>query len=149
MDDAQADLEAQHRTLVNCKLLNTVHLFKSGADLLTYLKTARSESPSSHFIIFLDLVMKPDDGIAVLQKMQQEKLTERSVIVMLSGLTDVKMLHAGYQLGAHTFLVKPLKVEDVMELVSSLKHFINVVSDSDGNRLVWQKHGTTFKPTVV
>jgi FixJ family two-component response regulator len=83
--------------------------------------------------------MKPDDGITVLEKIHEEKLAEGSIIVMLSGLTDVKLLHQGYQLGAHTFLVKPLKVEDVMELVSSLKHSISVIPEQKGNRLGWSK----------
>jgi YesN/AraC family two-component response regulator len=82
--------------------------------------------------------MKPEDGISVLRRVQQDKLTQGSVFVMLSGLTDVKLLHEGYQLGAHTFMVKPLKVQDVMELLSTLKQTIAVIPEENGHRLAWQ-----------
>lgn len=149
VDDAQADLDAEYRTLESCKLLNPIHTFKRGDALVAYLKNAHAKSPPPHFVIFLDLLMKPDDGISTLRKLHQEKLTEGSIVVMLSGLTDVKLLHEGYQLGAHTFLVKPLKVEDVMELVSTLKNIVSVHSDENGNRLIWQKPAAPFRPKVL
>jgi FixJ family two-component response regulator len=139
VDDSQADLDAQRRTLDQCKLLNEVHSFKAGAAFLDFLRSGRGDGSNDRYLVFLDLVMKPDDGITVLEKIHEEKLAEGSIIVMLSGLTDVKLLHQGYQLGAHTFLVKPLKVEDVMELVSSLKHSISVIPEQKGNRLGWSK----------
>lgn len=93
--------------------------------------------------------MRPENGVAILRQLRAEKLAEDSMLVMLSGLTDVKMLHEGYQLGAHTFLVKPLQVQDVMELVSSLKQSISVVAEQSGNRLVWQKTAGQTKAKVV
>ena len=137
MDDAQHDLDAQRRTLEGCKLLNEVTSFKTGADALDYLRTAH-RGGGKRFLIFLDLVMKPHDGISVLRRMQEEKLVEDSIVVMLSGLSDVRLLHQGYQLGAHTFLVKPLKVQDVMELLHSLKNSISIISEPTGNLLMWQ-----------
>lgn len=137
VDDAQHDLDAQRRTLQGCKLLNEVMSFKAGADALDYLRTAKG-GEGKRFLIFLDLVMKPDDGISVLRSMQEEKLVEDSIVVMLSGLSDVRLLHQGYQLGAHTFLVKPLKVQDVMELLNSLRKTISIISEPTGNLLVWQ-----------
>jgi response regulator RpfG family c-di-GMP phosphodiesterase len=137
VDDAQYDLDAQRRTLGGCKLLNEIVTFKRGADVLDYLRSAKG-SGGKHFLILLDLVMKPDDGTSVLRSIQEEKLGEGSIVVMLSGLSDVRLLHQGYQLGAHTFLVKPLKVQDVTELLNSLKHSIGVVAEPAGNLLVWQ-----------
>ena len=137
IDDAQHDLDAQRRTLESCKLLNETKAFKSAEEAVTFFRTAQKNG-SGRFLIFLDLVMKPNDGNYVLRALQQEKLAPKSVVVMLSGLADVKLLHEGYQLGAHTFLVKPLKVQDVMELVASLKNSISIGTENNGNRLVWK-----------
>ena len=137
IDDAQYDLDAQRRTLENCKLLNEVKSFKSAEDALSFFRGAQRNG-TSRFLVFLDLVMKPNDGTYVLRALQVENLVPRSVVVMLSGLADVKLLHEGYQLGAHTFLVKPLKVQDVMELVATLKNSISIETENSGNRLVWK-----------
>ena len=137
IDDAQHDLDAQKRTLESCKLLNEVKSFKSAEDAVSFFRTAQKNG-NSPFLVFLDLVMKPNNGTFVLRALHEEKLAPRSVVVMLSGLADVKLLHEGSQLGAHTFLVKPLKVQDVMELVTTLKNSIAIETDDKGNRLVWK-----------
>ena len=137
IDDAQHDLDAQRRTLESCKLLNEVKSFKTAEDALSFFRGAQRNG-ASRFLVFLDLVMKPNDGTYVLRALHEEKLVPKSVVVMLSGLADVKLLHEGYQLGAHTFLVKPLKVQDVMELVTTLKNSIAIETEEKGNRLVWK-----------
>ena len=136
IDDAQHDLDAQQRTLESCKLLNEVKSFKSAEDAVAFFRS--SKGTNSRFLVFLDLVMKPNNGTYVLRALQDENLAPKSVVVMLSGLADVRLLHEGYQLGAHTFLVKPLKVQDVMELVTTLKNSISIETEDKGNRLVWK-----------
>jgi CheY-like chemotaxis protein len=136
IDDSQDDLDLEHRTFRTCKVVNDVTRMKGGAEAVAFLREAKGKRPR-RFLIFLDLVMQPDDGLSVLRRIREEKLAERSLVVMLSGLTDIKLLNDGYQLGAHTFLVKPLKVQDVMELLSALRHSVAVVEEAGGNRLVW------------
>jgi FixJ family two-component response regulator len=137
IDDAQHDLDAQKRTLESCKLLNEVKSFKSAEDAVSFFR-ASQKIGNSRFLVFLDLVMKPNNGTFVLRAIHEEKLAPKSVVVMLSGLADVKLLHEGYQLGAHTFLVKPLKVQDVMELLTTLRNSISIEAGEKGNRLVWK-----------
>jgi CheY-like chemotaxis protein len=137
VDDAQHDLDAQRRTLESCKLLNPVHAFKSSDEAIAFLRTARNGGQPTRYLMFLDLMMKPRDGLDLLRAIKQESLAPGSVMVMLSGLTDTRMLHEGYQLGAQTFLIKPLTVQDVMGLLSTLKHTIEVKNEATGNRLVW------------
>jgi len=137
VDDAQTDLVAQRRILESCKLLNPVRRFKSTEETVAFLRGARNGGQAPRFLMFLDLLMKPSDGLDLLRIIKQENLAPGSVIVMLSGLTDTKMLHEGYQLGAHTFLIKPLTVQDVMGLLTTLKHTIAVQNEAAGNRLIW------------
>ena len=137
IDDAQHDIDAQRRTLESCKLLNEVKTFKSAEEAVAFFRAAHKNG-QARFLVFLDLVMKPNNGTFVLRALHDENLAPKSVVVMLSGLADVKLLHEGYQLGAHTFLVKPLKVQDVMELVASLKNSISIETENNGNRLVWK-----------
>jgi two-component system response regulator len=137
IDDAQHDLDAQRRTLESCKLLNEIKSFKSAEDAVAFFRAAQKDE-NARFLVFLDLIMKPNNGTYVLRALHDEKLSIKSIVVMLSGLADVKLLHEGYQLGAHTFLVKPLKVQDVMELVATLKHSIAIETEDKGNRLVWK-----------
>jgi response regulator of citrate/malate metabolism len=137
LDDSQSDLDAQRRTIESCKLLNPVRTFKDVEQAAGFLREGRKDDQAPRYLMFVDLLMKPSDGLDFLRIVKEEKLAPGAVIVMLSGLTDTKMLHDGYQLGALTFLIKPLTVQDVMGLLTALKHSIRVQSEAAGNRLVW------------
>jgi len=73
-------------------------------------------------LVLLDLIMYPTNGLNVLQTLRDMGILERLTVVMLSGIRDVKMIHQGYQLGAHTFLVKPVNCEDIMQMIGALKN---------------------------
>lgn len=50
---------------------------------------------------------------------QSNRETGGSIVVMMSGVQDLKLVNEGYKLGASTFLVNPLRVEDVMGIANS------------------------------
>jgi YesN/AraC family two-component response regulator len=90
-------------------------------------------------LLFLDMRMAPIDGLEVLRTLREENLARDSSIVMLSGLTDFKFVNEGYQLGARTFLVKPLQAEDVLDLLSfSLEPKVQIENRSEGHYIHWK-----------
>jgi YesN/AraC family two-component response regulator len=50
---------------------------------------------------------------------------------MLSGLGDYKTLQEGYQLGARTFLLKPLNHDDIPQLLSKVRG-LSVLTTDEG-----------------
>lgn len=142
VDADERQLEALQQILEQCRVLNGIVKFGDGSEAMAFLREACGSG--RRFLILMDLLTNSGDGISVLRQMQAEKLAEGSVIVMLSGLTDVKLLHAGYQLGAQTFMIKPIKPRDFMDLLVTLKQFVLVESEPKGNRLVWNP---AFKPS--
>ena len=65
--------------------------------------------------------MAPMTGLDVLKELKRLPEAAGSVLVMLSGMMDLKTIHAGYQLGAQTFLVKPLFVDDMMQMLKAIR----------------------------
>jgi two-component system, response regulator len=122
VDDAQEDLLLAERVLRRCKIINPIHLLKGGAECLAYFEgTGRFPARQLPCLLLLDLAMPAIDGLNVLTKLRERKLSGDSVIIMLSGITDIKLVRQGYQLGAETFLVKPLNCDDVMQLLGSVR----------------------------
>jgi response regulator RpfG family c-di-GMP phosphodiesterase len=121
VDDMEADLVLAERVLHQCKLLNPIVRIQSGNGCIAYFEEMdRHEGRVLPCLLLIDLVM-PTAGVKVLKYLQEHRLAEDSVIVMLSGLQDLKAIHAGYQLGARTFLIKPINREDVMHMLAALK----------------------------
>ena len=105
VDDAQEDLVFAQRVLIANRLLNPLVPLSGAKACLDYFADQNSVRP---VVILLDLVMKPMSGIDLLRELQSLPAAEGSVVIMLSGLADIKMVAEGYRLGARTFLIKPL-----------------------------------------
>ena len=122
VDDAQEDLVFAQRVLSVNKILNPVHLLRSGKACLDYFagKPGATVIPQLPCILFLDMVMKPIGGIEVLRRLKSVSAAKGSVLIMLSGLTDVKKIAEGYRQGASTFLIKPLIAAELLQMLNSV-----------------------------
>jgi CheY-like chemotaxis protein len=141
-DDTKDDLVLTNRILQQCKLLNPVSLVSGVAECVETLKqlqnTARQPEPS---LLLLDLIMPQESGLDVLRYLQNSDYQKHCLVVMLSGLRDVKAINEGYQLGAKTFLLKPLTSRDLVELVNSLAE-ISIEETPEGYVLHWKERLT-------
>src|SRR5206468_5695728 len=89
-------------------------------------------------LVLLDMIMPPETGLDVLRYVKTTEACKDCLIVMVSGLTDVKAINEGYQLGAKTFLLKPLTARDMVELINSLAEQISVEQTEEGYLLHWK-----------
>ena len=132
VDDVSDELYLLDRIIKGCKILNPVCLFETGGDCIRFLdEDSRRDEPEG-CILFLDLMMQPTSGLEVLERIHDFPSARKSLIVMISGLTDIKAINQGYQLGAHTFLIKPLKPEDLLQLLEGMGTRVSVEEHGDG-----------------
>jgi CheY-like chemotaxis protein len=131
VDDAEGDLILAERVLRQCKILNPIRLINSGNGCIAYFEgMAPFEQRELPCLVLLDLVM-PTSGVEVLKYLQEKGLAKTSILVMLSGLQDLKSIHQGYQFGARTFLIKPINEEDVLQMLSTLKG-VHIIRNKEG-----------------
>ena len=125
VDDSAEDWHLAQRVLKQCKILNPIQMLRSGEECIRKLETRelRPESEWSRFrfLVLLDLSMSPHNGHWVLREAAKRNLKSKAIFVMLSGIAGIRDVHEGYQLGAKTFLIKPLKAEDILELINALQ----------------------------
>ena len=132
-DDVAEDLGFVERVLRQCKIANPVQLLHSGQECLDHFET----HPKERFLVILDMMMEPVNGLSVLRRLHAKGMGQDSIFIMLSGITDIKVINEGYKAGARTFLIKPLKTEDILELLNALKDKIAVETNDEGYTLRW------------
>lgn len=151
VDDVRDELLLVERIIQSCKLLNPVHLLETGGDCIRFFEQDSRRDDPSGCILFLDMMMQPTSGLEVLDRVRDLPSARKSLIVMVSGLTDIKAINTGYQLGAATFLIKPLKPEDVLQLITSMGNRVSV-EEHEGGYLIQlvPDSGTSFikKPEI-
>jgi CheY-like chemotaxis protein len=135
VDDSREDLTLAMRVFMQCGIRNPIRLMKSGQECLDYFEGV-GDKPAGMLpcIVFLDLMMKPLSGIDVLRRFRDNPAAG-SIFIMLSGASDYTMVRDGYQLGAVTFVVKPLTCEEIMRTFKNLRG-VTFEPQSDGYVIV-------------
>jgi CheY-like chemotaxis protein len=142
VDDAREDALLAERVLrVDCKIQNPVTLCTNGKDASTLC--AELHHASKHYLVLLDLIMVPVSGLEFLRSWQSSGCAQSSMVIMLSGLKDIKAINEGYQLGAKTFILKPVTKADVVQVLNSLNNRITIEQDDKGYHLNWFNAGNS------
>jgi CheY-like chemotaxis protein len=122
VDDSQEDSLLAQRVIMQCGIRNPVVPLRSGAACIDYFRgAAPHENRAVPCLLMLDMIMGAVSGLDVLRSVREIPAVRGSLIVMLSGMADLKTIHQGYQLGANTFLVKPLSAEDLMQMLRAVR----------------------------
>jgi len=62
-------------------------------------------------VVLLDVIMPELDGVGVMQKLAERKLADMPAIIVLSAISQDKMIKEAIELGAYCFMLKPFDLE--------------------------------------
>jgi CheY-like chemotaxis protein len=124
VEDSQGDVELMLRTLKKNNLANKIYVVNDGAEALdfifgkgVYISRESIEKPK---VIFLDLKLPKVSGLEVLHKLKSNPLTREIPVVILSSSSEDIDLKRAYELGANSFITKPVNYEDFSRLINEL-----------------------------
>jgi two-component system, response regulator len=127
IEDNPDDFEATVRSFKKAGLVNPLHWCTSGQEALDYLhqtgkyaSNAGSELPA---LILLDLNMPGLDGRALLELLKQEKLLRRIPVVILTTSTDARDIDRCYELGASTYIQKPVDFDGLVRVAKVIRDY--------------------------
>lgn len=125
VEDSTTDAELTMRALTMKQLANRVTWVKDGAEALDYLFCRGAFADRLNIpprFILLDLKMPKVDGIEVLRRLKSDARTKTIPVVMLTSSAEEKDISLGYEMGANSYIVKPVDFE----------HFVSAVSEAGG-----------------
>jgi len=100
------------------------HVADSAEKAISYLKSLVTLNQTHAVrwpdIVVLDIAMPGESGLTVLQYMRDTPELRLLPVVIFSGHPEPKLIDEAYRLGANSFLAKPVKFEQTVELVGSL-----------------------------
>jgi CheY-like chemotaxis protein len=127
-EDFEEDARALVDVLKAVGIQNPVVRVGDGDEVIAYLKGEGLYNNRQTFplpgLILLDLKMPRMDGFQVLGWIKTQSQFERMMIVVISGHHDLSDVKRAYSLGAQTFLSKPFKLEDVVNLVANFAEYM-------------------------
>lgn len=127
VEDNIDDYEAAIRSFKQAHLDNPVQWCKSGKDALDYLrregKYADRPEVTSPALILLDLNMPGIDGRKTLSVVKEDRHLRKIPVVVLTTSADERDIDQCYELGASTYIQKPVDFEGLVEAISRLKDY--------------------------
>lgn len=115
------------RALKKCNLANEIVVMRDGAEALNYLFAkgdhAGREVGDLPTVVLLDLKLPKIDGLEVLRQIRADERTRRLPVVILTSSDEEKDIIAGYELGANSYVRKPVAFGDFSEAVAELGRY--------------------------
>jgi CheY-like chemotaxis protein len=127
VEDNIDDHDAAMRSFKAAHLDNPVHWCRAGKDALDYLKHegAYAEGPPNRTpaLILLDLNLPGIDGRKVLEIVKQDPALRKIPVIILTTSGDNRDVTQCYELGASTYIQKPVDFDGLVGAVRRIKEY--------------------------
>jgi two-component system response regulator len=123
VEDNPNDVELTLRAFEKSNVINEIVVARDGEQALHYLFATgphvdrdRTMLPE---VVLLDMKLPKIDGLGVLRRMRADERTKRLPVVMLTSSKEEKDVMTSYDLGANSFVRKPV---DFGQFINTAKH---------------------------
>jgi two-component system response regulator len=116
VEDNPADVELTQRAFATNRLANRIHVARDGLEALEFLFSS-ADAVDQLSLVLLDLKMPRMDGLEVLRRMKADPRTRHLPVVMMTSSSEESDLVSSYDLGANSYIVKPVDFENFTEAV--------------------------------
>jgi CheY-like chemotaxis protein len=107
VEDNRDDVELMRMALAKSKIEASVHVVRDGQEALDYLFGSAGSSRIPDLIL-LDLKLPRVDGLDVLRRLRGHPSTRFLPVVILTSSTAEQDVVRGYELGANSYINKPV-----------------------------------------
>jgi two-component system response regulator len=116
VEDNSADVELTLRAFKSNRLSNKIHVARDGVEALEFL-FGDEGAANQLCVVLLDVKMPRMDGLEVLRRMRLDGRTRHLPVVMMTSSSEESDRVASYDLGANSYIVKPVDFDNFTEAV--------------------------------
>jgi two-component system, response regulator len=133
VEDNRDDVELTVMALTEAKITNPVVVARNGVEALDYLlgtgAFAGRDATDQPVVVLLDIKLPLLNGIDVLKRMRADERTRRTPVVMLTSSTEQTDISQTYDLGANSYVQKPVEFEGFVSAARQLGLYWTVLNE--------------------
>ncbi|NOQ22512.1 MAG: response regulator [Candidatus Aegiribacteria sp.] len=133
VEDNPDDAELMIRSLRKNRLANSLIVLEDGEQALEYIfcrgQYKGRDSSGSPKVIFLDLKLPKLNGLEVLKQLKTNEKTRKIPVIILTSSKEDPDIAAAYDLGANSYVVKPLGFDDFVGMMNQLGLYWLVINE--------------------
>jgi CheY-like chemotaxis protein len=127
VEDLEDDAILIRRAFRKGNVVNPLQIVRSGEEAIAYFKGEgqyrnRVEYPLPDLVL-LDLKLPGKDGYEVLQWIREQPSLSALRVVVLTSSNEIRDVNLAYQLGANSFLVKPVDFDDFVAVAKAIRGY--------------------------
>lgn len=129
VEDNPVDLDLTLRAFARKRLINRIDVARDGEEALAWIPRwiAGEEKPA---VILLDLKLPKVPGLEVLAELKRQPPLARIPVVVLTTSRDDRDITAAYDLGANSYIVKPVDFEKFIEVATQIELYWCVYNEA-------------------
>lgn len=139
VEDNPRDAELIIRTLTKRNLANHLVHVEDGSEALDFLfNRGKYEGQINHElpkIVLLDLKLPKVNGLEVLREIKNRESTRSIPVVIVTSSAEDPDIKLAYELGANSYVVKPVNFEAFTEVMSNLGLYWLLINQHPGKDL--------------
>jgi len=134
VEDEPNDVFLIQRAFHKANLLNPIQTVSDGEQAIAYLSGANEFADRQRFpypmLILLDLKLPRKTGLEVLAWLRsQSNAIKRVPVVVLTSSKQSADINKAYDLGANSYLVKPVAFEGLLQMVKALELYWMILNE--------------------
>lgn len=134
VEDNSRDEALTRRALKKSNIVNEVVVARDGVEALDYLfgtgSNAGPDMTVTPQLILLDLKLPKLNGLQVLQKIREDERTKRLPVVVFTSSSEEEDMIKSYDLGANSYVRKPVDFEQFLEATKQLGLYWLVLNEA-------------------
>jgi two-component system response regulator len=136
VEDNPNDVKLTLHAFKSANLANTVHVARDGVEALEFLFGNESDAaqniPEKPKLILLDLKLPRLDGHEVLKRIKGDPRTSWIPVVVLTSSSEERDVMRTYEVGANSYIIKPVDFEQFTESVRDIGKYWLVINHTQG-----------------
>ena len=120
VEDNPKDVALTERALTKSNIYNKLVVARDGVEAIEYLFDSSKEKDDLPVVILLDLKLPRVDGLEVLRRIRGDEKTRRLPVVVLTSSSEERDIIQSYDLGANSYIRKPVKFNQFAEAINQL-----------------------------
>lgn len=127
IEDNPMDIDLTRKAFARRNLTNPIEVARDGEEALAWI--TRWEAGEGHpTVILMDLKLPKIDGLEVLRQLKSHPVFCTIPVIVLTTSSEDSDVQTAYQLGANSYIVKPVNFDKFMKVAEQIELYWTVIN---------------------
>ena len=127
IEDNPMDVDLTRRAFSRRKVINTIEVARDGEEAIAYIR--RWEAGESWpVVILLDINLPKVNGLEFLRELKTHPMLQKIPVIVLTCSEEDRDIQRAYELGANSYIVKPVDFEKFVDVATQIDLYWNVIN---------------------